>query len=60
MSNKRFNAREISLVLGITVQGVQKQIKNNCFPNASLCECKRTMLIPERDLKAHLARKNRK
>lgn len=60
MPAKRFNPREVSEILGLSVQGVQKQLRAGLYPNAELCECGRTTLVPNIDVKAQVKRKKRR
>lgn len=56
---RRLLPREAAEILGVCTQRVQKKLQLGHFPNAALCECERTMLIPMTDVKSNMKRKNR-
>ena len=48
---KKFSAREAAKFLGVCVQRIHAKIKQGHFPGAHHCECGKSYLIPESDVK---------
>jgi hypothetical protein len=48
---KRYKTTEVAKRLGLCLSRIITKLKEGHFPNHEWCECGRTVLIPERDLK---------
>lgn len=48
---KKFNVREAAAFLGVCVQRIHAKIRQGHFPGAHNCECGKSYLIPETDVK---------
>lgn len=47
---KRLTPPEVALMLGVCNQRIGAKLKQGHFPNAELCECGRTTMIPVDDI----------
>lgn len=47
---ENLTTREVAEILGVCQQRVQAKLRDGHFPNAFLCPCERTTLIPRKDL----------
>jgi hypothetical protein len=51
MTTKRLTTREVAKRLKLCPQRIAAKIEQGHFPGHDWCECKRSILIPESDLK---------
>ena len=55
---KKYSTKEAAEILGVCPQRIAAKLKQGHFPGAHNCECGRSILIPEHDVRKQSMKRN--
>lgn len=60
MAKQRLTTLEVAKELGVCPQRISAKLNQGHFPNASRCECGRSIMIPKEDVDLEIKHRGRK